>query len=518
EHPEYLFGRPIEQAVVDLDNPCVVSGHLRCAASELPIAETEQATFGACAATALQVLEEKRKVKRIGDSWYHASSEVPQHELSLRAFSEANVMIVDAADNDRVIGEVDVYDAPPLVHPGAIYMHQGETYEVERLDLERNMAFVRKVESDHYTQPLGGADVDHVDKPLRSRPIGVGHAHFGEVTCYFRTYGYEKIRWYTLEAFSIHRLDLPVQSLETLAFWIEPPEDLMRDVLSHGLDALAGLRGLGYAIRMALPLFVSAETLDFSHSVGSRNTPWHVVFVYERHPRGLGYVEKAYEILEDVLETVYQHVRGCPCQDGCPCCVGKPLRPESTWNIERGEGSIPSRPATLRLLEGLLGKRAIETDAADVRLQPQATTLRSDASQRALPVNIERAIRRRLERQREAKALHRVEPKPETGYPMPERAESLSTADSAQRARHLIEASRRKRKERAAEKGRKRPTPPLPEKADAAQPPDRLPEVEPRRIAAQADDLRKQMMIASAARRQIRRHQQKLPPPNAVHE
>jgi len=514
EHPEYLFGRPIEQAVADLDNPYVISGHLRCAASELPIAETEQAMFGACAQTALGVLEEKRKVKRIGDVWYHASSEVPQHELSLRALSEANVTIVDAADNDRVIGEVDVYDAPPLVHPGAIYMHQGETYEVERLDLERNMAFVRRAEPDYYTQPLGGTDVDHVDRPLRSRPTGVGHAFFGEVSCYFRTYGYEKIRWYTLEALSVHSLDLPVQSLETLAFWIEAPEGLMRDVLSRGLDAYAGLRGLGYAIRMALPLFVSAETLDFSHSVGSRNTPWHTVFVYERHPRGLGYVEKAYEILEDILEMVYQHVRDCPCQDGCPCCVGKPLRQESTWNIERGEGSIPSRLATLRVLEGLLGKRAIETDAADVQVQTQPTTLRSDADQRALPVNIERAIRRRLERQRETKVLHRVEPKPELGYPVPEKPENLSTADSAQRARHRIEASRRRRKERAAERKREQPAPALPEKVDAAQPPDHLPEVGPRRIAAQADDLRKQMMIASVARRQIRHHQQKPPQMN----
>jgi len=509
EHPEYLFGRPIERAVVELDNPHVVSGHLRCATAELPVAEKEEALFGPHARAALEVLQEKRKVKRIGGHWYHASSEIPQHELSLRAFSEANVMIVDAGDNDRVIGEVDVYDAPPIVHPGAIYMHLGETYEVERLDLERNMAFVRKVEVDYYTQPMGGTDVDHIDKALRQRPLGAGRAFFGEVTAYFRTFGYEKIRWYSLEAFSVHRVDLPVQSLETLAFWIEAPEDLMRDVYGRGLDAFAGLRGLGYAVRMVLPLFVSAETLDFSHSVGSRNSPWHTVFVYERHPRGLGFVEKAYEILEDILEVVYQRVRDCQCADGCPCCVGKPLRTEATWNIERGEGSIPSRRATLSVLEGLLGKRAIEVSAADVVAQPLVGVNQPDTTQKALPINIERAIRRRLERQREAKVMHPVEPRPEVGYPAPEKPETLSVADVARRARHKIEAARKKRKRDAVGaqpvSGRAAPSSPeLPEKIAAAQPPEPLPEVGPRNIAAQADDLRKQMAIASTARRRIR--------------
>jgi DEAD/DEAH box helicase domain-containing protein len=550
EHPGYLFGRPIESAVVDLDNPLVVSGHLRCAAAELPVAESEEAQFGPHARPSLEVLEEKRKVKHIADRWYHASAEIPQHELSLRAFSEANVMIVDAADNDRVIGEVDVYDAPPIVHPGAIYMHLGETYEVERLDLERNMAFVRRIEADYYTQPLGGTDVDHVDRPLRQRELRTSDFGFpildfglknkthgedgeqrsnkarvfcGEVTAYFRTFGYEKIRWYNLEAFSFHRLNLPIQSLETLAFWIESSEALVRDVYSRGLDAYAGLRGIGYAVRMVLPLFVSAETLDFSHSVGSRNTPWHTLFVYERHPRGLGFVEKAYEILEDILEVVYQRVRDCRCADGCPCCVGKPLRGETSWNIERGEGSIPSRRASLSVLEGLLGKRAIEISASDIVAQPLVGVSQSDATQKALPLNVERAIRRRLERQREAKVLHPVEPRPEVGYPMPEKPATLPAADIARRARHKIEAARRKRKQDAVRAQHAAPSTPqseienreskienskslphLPEKIAASLPPESLPEVGPRNVAAQADDLRRQLLIASAARRQIR--------------
>jgi DEAD/DEAH box helicase domain-containing protein len=535
QHPEYIFGRPIEEGVVDLDNPHIVAGHLRCAAAELPLAASEEGLFGPHAREALEVLQERRKVKLLGERWYHTASEVPQHELSLRAMSDANVVIVDARDHNTVIGEVDRYDSYALVHPGAIYMHLGETYEVERLDLERNIASVKKVEVDYYTQPIGGCDVDHIDKPLRSRPFGVGRACVGEVTAYCNTYAYEKIRWYTLEAVSQHPVTLPVATLETLSFWIEAPEDLMKDVYARGLDGFAGLRGIGYATRMVLPLFVNAETLDFSHSVGSRNSAWHTVFVFERHPCGLGFVEKAYEHLENIIRAVYERVRGCDCADGCPECVGKPLRESTSWNIERGEGSIPSRRVALSILEGLLGKRAIEITAAEIQPPPKPEEIESTrvpAGERGLPPNVEQAIRRRLERMREPpQQLHRVEPAPKTGYSRPSQREPLMTPDAARRAQRRIETDRRRRKESAdqqqrlpepntpqhsspqrrdptvkegTERRERRHTPKLPAKLDAAIPPEPLPEVGPRNIASQAEDMRRQMLIASQARRRAR--------------
>ena len=144
-------------------------------------------------------------------------------------------------------------------------------------------------------------------------------------------------------------------------------------------------------------------------------------------------------------------------------------------------------------------------DAADVQVQPPPITLQSDVAQKALPLNVERAIRRRLERQREAKVLHRVEPRTEAGYPVPEKAATLPAADVARRARHKTEAGRKKRRDDAKEKKTEKPTPKLPEKVIAAQPSEPLPEVGPRRIRQQADDLRRQMAIASLARRKVRR-------------
>jgi len=150
-------------------------------------------------------------------------------------------------------------------------MHQGDTYRVLDLDLESNIARLRRVEVDYYTQPLGGTDIHHVDHCLRQKPFGTGTACWGEVTAYFTTWGYDKIHFYSLDPISRHSVKLPELVLETMASWVIPPEWLMQKVRAAGLDAHSGLRGIGYATRMLLPLFITCDTLDFSHTVGSVN-------------------------------------------------------------------------------------------------------------------------------------------------------------------------------------------------------------------------------------------------------
>ena len=425
KHPEYIFGRPTEEGVVVPDNPYVLIGQLRCACHELPLQQSEVPQFGHYAPLVLDVLQSQHKVALHKEAWYHASAEVPQHEVSLRDYADKNVAIIDVSNQDRVIGQMNKFDAQPILHKGAIYLHQGDTYLVEELDLERYQCRVRKVDVDYYTQPLGGTDVHHIDHQLRDKPFGIGQAFFGEVTAYFRNHAYERISFYTLDALSVHDLDLPHFTLETMAFWLVPPEPVCQQALEDGLDAHSGLRGIGYATRMVLPLFVRCETLDFSHTIGAANAPWHTVFVYERYPLGLGFTERAYERLGDLMPAVYEHVRACECVDGCPCCVGKPLRQYTTWNIERGEAHIPSKTATLRILEGFLD------DRSNLH-QPDAASLGQDTEEARLA--LERGLRRRLERMREPEFFHPIEQGITTEYPKPEPRATLDSADVARRA------------------------------------------------------------------------------------
>ena len=423
-HPDYIFGRPVEEGVVVPNNPYVLIGQVRCACHELPLHDDEVAGFGPHGPLVLDVLESQHKISRQKDAWYHASAEIPQHEVSLRDYADRNVVIIDVSDNDRVIGQVNKFDAQPILHPGAIYLHQGETYHVEELDLERYQCRVRKVDVDYYTQPLGGTDVHHIDHQLRERPFGTGHAFFGEVTAYFRNDAYERISFYSLDAISVHKLDLPHFTLETMALWLVPPEEPCQQLLNEGLDAHSGLRGIGYATRMVLPLFVRCETLDFSHTIGAANAPWQTIFVYERYPLGLGFTERAYDRLGELMPTVYEHIRTCDCTDGCPCCVGKPLRGYTTWNIERGEAHIPNKPAALRILDDYLSDRS-NLDRRD------ASSLGQDSEEARLA--LERGLRRRLERMREPQFFHPIEPNVETEFPKPERRDTLDTSDVSRR-------------------------------------------------------------------------------------
>ena len=425
-HPDYVFGRPIEQAMVDCDNPFVVLGHIRCAAHEFPLEDAEVARFGPHARLAARVLKGNLKLKSIDGRWYHSSAETPQHEVSLRSYSDRTLVIEDA-DTGQVLGEANKFDALPILHPEAIYMHRGDTYRVLELDLDRNLARVKRVEVDYYTQPLGGTDVHHVDHCLREKRLGIGRAFWGEVTAYFRNWGYEKVHFYSLDAISRHKLDLPTFALETMAVWIVPPEELMLDAARAGLDPHAGLRAIGYATRLLLPLFVTCDTLDLSHSVGSQNSPWHVVFIYERHPHGLGFTERAYELLHRILPAVLDTIRRCPCQDGCPCCVGKPLRQSVTWNVERGEGSVPSKAAARMILERLLGD-GTNLDSSDERVLSDTT----------YEQQLEIALRRRLERMREPQVFHEITPAAEIEHPQAEDESALPETDVSRRVERKL--------------------------------------------------------------------------------
>ncbi len=445
-HPEYLFGRPVERAVVDPENPFVALGHLRCAAHELPLPAEEAPAFTPHAELVLNILQDNHKVRRIKGCWYHAAGEVPQHEVGLRDTVDKNVTIEDV-DTGEVLGEVNKYDAPPILHPGAIYFHRGQSYRVLELDVEEKfIARVRRVEVDYYTQPLGGTDIHHVDARLREKRFGTGMAYWGEATAYFRNLWYEKVRFYELDPISVHGVDLPTFQLETMAVWLVPPEDLLDRIRGEGLDVHAGLRGIGYATRMILPLFITCDTLSFSHTIGSANSPWQSIFIYERIPLGLGFTREVYDRLHQILPAVLENLRTCPCQAGCPCCTGKPLRQYATWDVQRGEASIPSKPAARRILEGTLG------DGTNL-CEPDAGALTDAEAARAL--HLERAIRRRLERMREPEVFHAIKPEPEvrTEYPAPEEPATLDEADTGRRADRRIDFHRDLRKRLAKKLG-----------------------------------------------------------------
>ena len=231
-HPRYLFGRSPEHALTNPDNLPILTRHLLCAAYELPFTADE--SFGSFERVA-PVLDE---LARAGDlhasrDQYHYVGDAPSADVSLRAGGDDNVVIQDmSGDEPNVIGQIDLAGAASMVYEGAIYMHQAQTYLVDRLDWERRIAEVQPVNVDYYTRASVGSTIRRLASVDERIERGLLIAH-GETTVVTQATAFRKIRRYTQETLGLGLIDLPAMTLETTGYWL-----VFGEALADRLEAL----------------------------------------------------------------------------------------------------------------------------------------------------------------------------------------------------------------------------------------------------------------------------------------
>ena len=355
--PDYLFGRSPEHAVIAPENPYLLAGHLRCAAFELPLRADDLRAFGEHAPPIMEILQDLNQVKRIDDAWYWSNTEYPAAQVALRTQSDDTYTIMDVADGNRVIGMVDSISAPETVYPGGVYLHEGETHLVRKLDLEARAAYVERQEVDYYTQAVLDSSIRAGDVQAEREWAG-GRLCHGDATVTWRTTAFKKIKFYTQENIGYSRLDLPAQHLETAACWFAPSQEALALVGSYGLKPIEGLAGIRNVAVNMLPLIAMCDRLDVGGIVDSSNFGAPTMFLYDRYPGGLGFAEKGYELFQSLLGECLGTIERCPCEEGCPSCVGLPVtQPAQQIDPDLGRGyPIPDKEAALVLLHCLLGK------------------------------------------------------------------------------------------------------------------------------------------------------------------
>ena len=236
-YPEYFFGRSPEQALINADNPLILLSHLRCAAFELPFTQGEH--FGnldpSFLGEFLDFLLETGDLHQSGERYYWMANRYPAQDISLRSLS-ASPILLQVGDDERqhTIGTVDRQSALWMVHAGAVYLHEAQTYLVEALDLENNLARLRPAELDYYTEARSESKVNLVSVS-REEVVGGGKKYTGAVSVTTQVIGYRKIRWYTHENLGIENLDLPPTDLQTTAYWLALSEDTVQDLVESGL-------------------------------------------------------------------------------------------------------------------------------------------------------------------------------------------------------------------------------------------------------------------------------------------
>ncbi len=359
-HPEYLFDRQNEKALIAPENHYILSGQLACACYELPLTDDETQEYGENAQAILNIMEEEQILHYSKSAWYYIGQNPPAYEVSLRNITSHSYTIIDLSNSNQVIGTVDQISAYPLLHPEAIYYHNGESYYVEQLDLERKMALIRKTDVDYYTNPLGGRGVKTVDHIESEKPLpGKGKVFFAEVTAEFNTFAYQKIKLWTREVFEERAVNLPPQTLETIAYCLVPLDETIMRMKSAGRMVYEGVYGLGQALMVTTALFANCYPLDVRYSPG-----WECItpgihkcsiFIFDNYQGGLGFTEYAYEKIEDLLHTTLKMISECKCDDGCPSCVGFYLRAFLPHDPENWEGYLPDKEGALMLLHDYLG-------------------------------------------------------------------------------------------------------------------------------------------------------------------
>jgi len=323
-HPEYFFGRSPEHAITDPDNPYILESHLLCAAYEFPLEEEDGRYFGPLMEPILRKLETRGLIAR-QDRWYWKGTGYPPADVNIRSMSDEEFSILDVSRNNELLGTVEGASAFETVHPGAIYLHRGESYQVQDLDIQGRTAYVAPSLADYYT--VAQVETSITIKEVReTRVLSETKIGFGLVEVTNHVVGYRRRQHFTDVTLGFIELDMPSRTFETEAFWFVLPHSMMGKIELEKIDLAGAIHAIEHATIGLLPLFAMCDRMDIggvSHPVHP-DTKLPTVFIYDGHAGGVGIAAKGYLMTETILKATGDHVAECPCEEGCPSCIHSP--------------------------------------------------------------------------------------------------------------------------------------------------------------------------------------------------
>lgn len=320
-HPSYFFGENIEAGLINPDNIYILVNHIKCAAFEIPFQEGED--FGDARITEiLEFLEDEDILHKSGNRWHWSTDIYPAHDISLRSAAAENFVIIDTTEQPKVIGEVDRFSAPMLLHEEAIYLHETKQFQVEKLDYEEKKAYVRSVDVDYYTDANLAVDVSVMNVDWEIRVDAATTKYVGEVKVNSMVTLFKKIKFYTHENIGSGPVNMPEQEMHTSSYWLSLSNEMVETLMPS--DIQSGLQGIANLLANIAPVYLMCDPRDI-HSVIQVRSPFTekpTVFLYDSYPGGIGLSKRIFEMHDDLLKMAKDVVSRCKCKSGCPSCVG----------------------------------------------------------------------------------------------------------------------------------------------------------------------------------------------------
>ncbi|MDP9820937.1 DEAD/DEAH box helicase [Nocardioides massiliensis] len=349
-HPDALLGAPVEATVFDVENPYVVGPHLCAAAQEVPLTPADVAAYGPTAHDAVEalagagLLRWRDLAKRPG--WYWTDRQRACDLADIRSSGGAEVRLLESGTG-RVVGTVSGAAAHAQAHPGAVYLHAGESWVVDELDLADGVAVMHRDEPTHTTTAREVTDITILDVHEQVR-WGAATVATGRVRVTSQVVAYLVRDIASGAVLAENPLDLPPRELETTAVWWCLPDEVVAEAGISAVELPGAVHAAEHAAIGLLPLFATCDRWD----IGGVSTALHpdtamtTVFVHDGHPGGAGFAERGYAVAPAWLRATREAIAQCGCPDGCPSCVQSP---------KCGNGNHPlDKAAALAVLDVLL--------------------------------------------------------------------------------------------------------------------------------------------------------------------
>jgi len=339
-HPEAFFQKSFENALINPDNPYILRAHLLCAAWEWPLNSDDEKIFGSAFTQEKTELAEQGLLKERKDKWYVSPRiAYPAQNISIRSSSGQNLAIIDTSTGS-LLETIEASVALFQVHPGAIYLHQGESYLVTELDLANRTACVVPTNVPYYTQTKDITEL-HIIRVIRSRNCGQTTVCLGKVEVTTTVVGFRKKAQFTEEVIGEEPLDLPPQYFTTIALWFDLPATVSDRIVAAQRDIAGGLHAAEHAAIAILPLFALCDRND----IGGVSALFHPdtgkaqIFIYDAYPGGIGIAEKGFNMIVELWAATHKVVKECPCLEGCPSCVQSPKCGNNNKPLDKKLGS-----------------------------------------------------------------------------------------------------------------------------------------------------------------------------------
>jgi DEAD/DEAH box helicase domain-containing protein len=330
-HPTELTRRAPERAVVNPQNPFIMRAQVACAAHEMPLAPDDERWFGPGLDDVVRDLVHADQLMPRGGRMYWAGERTPARGVGLRSGSSIEYRLLDL-ESERTIGTVDDARVFSIAHPGAVYLHQGRQYRVERLDRDEHLAFLEPFDdADEYTQARTTTDISIVSEDAFAA-LGDAIVHLGSVEVRSQVVAYQRKQISTNGVIEVCELDLPERALVTRACWYTVPPDVLEGAGIDETSVMGAVHAAEHGLIGMLPLFTICDRWD----VGGVSMALHpqtgqsTIFVYDGYPGGAGIADLAFEAAARHARATLDLITACSCDDGCPSCVQSPKC--GNWN------------------------------------------------------------------------------------------------------------------------------------------------------------------------------------------